>query len=51
MNSGGAGGGEKIGVVVPAGDDMDMEMKGDAGSCGGTEIDAEIKSIRLHGLF
>jgi hypothetical protein len=26
-------------------------MKWDAGSCGGTEIDAEIKSIRLHGLF
>ena len=51
MNSGSAGGGEKIRVVAPARDDMNMEVKGDAGSCGGTEIDAEIKSIRLHGLF
>ena len=51
MNPGVAGGGEKIRVVVPARDDMDMEVKGNAGSCSSTEVDAEIKSIRLHGLF
>ena len=51
MNPGTAGCGEKIRVVVPTRDDVDMEVKGDAGSCGGTEIDAEIEAIWLHGLF
>lgn len=34
VNTGGADGGKKIGVVGPAWDDVDVKMFRDAGACG-----------------
>lgn len=51
MDSGAAGGGHVVGVAGPAGDDVDMEMGGDAGTGGGSEIEADVVAVGLEGFF
>lgn len=50
MDAGGADGGEEVGVVGPAGDDVDVKMFGHAGAGGGAEVEAEVEAFRLHRL-
>ena len=51
MNSGGAGGGEEVGIVGPAGNYMNMEVKRNTSTRGGTEVDAEVEAFWVHGFF
>ena len=48
MDAGSAGGSEEVGVVGPAGDDVDVKMFRDAGAGGGTEVDADVEAFWLH---
>ena len=50
MDAGGADGGEEVSVVRPAGDDVDVEMAGNAGAGGSAEVEPDIETVRLHGL-
>ena len=40
----------EIGVAVPARDNVDVEMIGDARAGGAAEIDSDVESVRLHHL-
>jgi len=51
MNSGCASGGEEIGIIGPAGNYMNMEVKGNTRTSGRTEVDAEVKAFWVHGFF
>jgi len=42
MDASRARGGEKVGIVGPAGDDMDVEVFWNACTCGGAEVDSDI---------
>ena len=50
VDAGGADGGEKVGIVGPSGDDVDVEMLGHAGAGGGAEVEADVESLGFHGL-
>ena len=51
MNSCCARGGEEIGIIGPAGNYMNMEVKGNTRTGGRTEVDAEIEAFWVHGFF
>ena len=42
MDASGARGGEKVGIVRPAGDDVDVEVFWNACTCGGAEVDSDV---------
>ena len=51
MNSCCARGGEEIGIVGPTGNYMNMEVKRNTSTRGGTEVDAEVEAFWVHGFF
>ena len=51
MDSCGPGGGHEIGVVRPPGNDVDVEMLGDASAGGASQVEANVKAIGFHGFF
>lgn len=50
VDPGGTGGGHEIGIVGPAGDDVDVEVLRNTGAGGGAKIEPNVKPLRLHGL-
>ena len=50
MDAGSADGGEKIRVVGPAWDNVDVKMFGNAGAGGSAEVEADVEAFRLHRL-
>lgn len=51
MNAGGADGSEEVGVIRPAGDDMDVKMFGHTGAAGGAEVEPDIKTRGLQAFL
>ena len=42
-------GGDEVDVAVPAGDDVGVEVVGDAGAGGFADVDAEVEALGVHG--
>ena len=51
VDPGGTGGGHEIGVVGPAGNNVDMEMLGHASAGGASQVEAKVKAVGLEGFF
>ena len=51
VNPGGPDGGHEIGVVRPAGNDVDVEMFGDAGARGASQVETDVEAIWFEGFF
>ncbi len=51
MDTGFRLGSHKIGVVLPTGHNVDMEVGGKSGSCGPALIDSDVKAMRMKSRF